>query len=195
MPSIVPSASSSTQSSASKSKTSKAVKKHTKTSQEWNHEFDTIRREELFRHPPTDRTAYPLLKNAVAPHVDSFNALFEEDGLIAHALKDIGTKIYLDGNDRDGPVGKNRLQVRIKEVFLEKSKLPDVNKFTSLYNRKILPAECRERHGTYRGRLSATVEYRINDEAPKEWLQNLGLLPIMLMVSLIFYPAVPVLTG
>lgn len=159
------------------SKTSKAL-----TNQQWSHEFDTLRREDLFRNPPTDRTAYPLLKNAVAPHVDSFNAVFEEDGLLSHGLRDIGTKVFLDGDDRDEPSGKNRLSVRIKNTFLETPKLPDVNKFTSIHNRRIMPAECRERHASYRGRFSATVEYRINDEPPKEFVQYLGNVPIMLMV-------------
>lgn len=102
--------------------------------------------------------------------------------MIEHALKDIGTKTFLDGDERAPAAGRNQLHVRIKQVFLEKTKLPDLNKFTDLYNRKILPAECRERHVTYRGKLSATVEYRINDGDPQSFLQTLGQVPIMLMV-------------
>jgi DNA-directed RNA polymerase beta subunit len=152
------------------------------TSTSWTHEFDTIRRENLFRNPPKDHTAYPALKAAIAPHVESFNALFGEDGLIAQSLLDIGTKTYLDGNDRDGPAGKNKLTIKIKEVFVEKSVLPPSNKF-STRNREILPAECRERHVTYRGKMRARFEFQINNGDPKEFVRELGQIPLMLMVS------------
>ncbi|KAI9646357.1 DNA-directed RNA polymerase I subunit RPA2 [Ciborinia camelliae] len=152
------------------------------TNTKWTHEFDTIRREKLFRDPPKDHTAYPALTAAVAPHIESFNALFEKDGLIAQGLLDIGSKTYLDGDDRLGPAGKNRLTVRVKEVFVEKSMLPASNKF-STKNREILPAECRERHVTYRGKMSARMEYSINNGDPKEFIRDLGQLPLMLMSS------------
>ncbi|TGO12594.1 hypothetical protein BTUL_0085g00030 [Botrytis tulipae] len=150
------------------------------TNTKWTHEFDTVRREKLFRDPPKDHTAYPALTAAVAPHIESFNALFEKDGLIAQGLLDIGSKTYLDGDDRLGPGGKNKLTVRIKEVFVEKSMLPASNKF-STKNREILPAECRERHVTYRGKMSARMEYSINNGDPKEFIRDLGQLPLMLM--------------
>lgn len=148
----------------------------------WSHGFDTLRRENLFRNPPTDHTAYPALKAAIAPHIESFNALLEKDGLIAQGLLDIGTKTYLDGDERMGPTGKNKLAVKIKEVFVEKSVLPASNKF-STKNREILPSECRERHVTYRGKMTARLEYRVNNGDPKECLRDLGQLPLMLMVG------------
>ncbi|CZR68875.1 DNA-directed RNA polymerase I polypeptide 2 [Phialocephala subalpina] len=150
------------------------------TSTTWTHEFDTIRRENLFRNPPKDHSAYPALKAAIAPHVESFNALFGKDGLIAQGLLDIGTKTYLDGDDRAGPAGKNQMTIKIKDVFVEKSMLPPTNKF-STRNREILPAECRERHVTYRGKMSARFEYRINNGDPVEFIRDLGQLPLMLM--------------
>jgi DNA-directed RNA polymerase I subunit RPA2 len=152
------------------------------TSTTWTHEFDTIRRETLFRNPPKDHSAYPALQAAIAPHVESFNALFGKEGLIAQGLLDIGTKAYLDGNDRDGPTGKNKLKIKIKEVFVEKSILPPSNKF-STRNREVLPAECRERHVTYRGKMSARFEFQINNGDPKEFVRELGQIPLMLMVS------------
>jgi DNA-directed RNA polymerase I subunit RPA2 len=163
------------------SKLSRASKP-TSTSTKWTHEFDTLRREDLFRNPPKDQTAYPALKAAIAPHVESFNALFGAEGLIAQSLLDIGTKTYLDGDDRAGPAGKNRLDIRIKEVFVEKSMLPPTNKY-STRNREILPAECRERHVTYRGKMSAKYEYSINNGDPKSFVRELGQVPLMLMVG------------
>ncbi len=153
------------------------------TNTTWDHEFNTTRRENLFRNPPKDHSAYPALKAAIAPHIESFNALFGPDGHIAHGLLDIGTKSYLDGDDRAGPTGKNELKIKIKEVFVEKSVLPASNKF-STKNREILPAECRERHVTYRGKFSARFHYQINNEDPKEFVRDLGQLPLMLMVGL-----------
>lgn len=153
------------------------------TNTEWSHEFDTIRRQDLFQNPPTDHTAYPALQLAVDPHIESFNALFRDDGKpsqLAHGLADIGTKTFLDGDDRAGPLGKNRLTVRFKDVTLHKPQVPPSNKMAR--RREVLPAECRERHVTYRGRLSATFECRINGGDPFEFVRELGQVPVMIKV-------------
>lgn len=160
----------------------------------WTAEFDTVRREKLFRNPPRDHTAYPALVAALQPHIESFNALLDNNKLIEAALKDIGTKVFLDGeaetpgqktertNLGRAPEKRNRLSVRIREVFLEKAVLPASNKF-STRNREIYPAECRERHATYRGRLRARVEFRVNNGEWKETVRELGQVPIMLKVG------------
>lgn len=163
------------------------------TDSRWTADFDTLRREKLFRSPPKDHTAFPALVAAVQPHIDSFNALLDNRKLIDAALKDIGTKVFLDG-DREtpderlvrtkegrSPELRNRLSVRIREVFLEKAVLPASNKF-STSNREIMPAECRERHATYRGRLRARLEYRVNGGDWQESVRELGQVPIMLRV-------------
>ncbi|TPX16680.1 uncharacterized protein E0L32_003621 [Thyridium curvatum] len=149
------------------------------TSTKWDHEYHTLRREKLFQNPPTDRTAYPLLQLAVNPHIESFNALFRPDrrsgpnakSLLAHALADIGTKTYFDTE-------ANKLTIRYKDVSLQRSTVPPTNKFAR--TREIFPAECRERHVTYRGKLSATFEYQINDGEPQEFTRDLGQVPIMI---------------
>ncbi|KAL2158077.1 hypothetical protein VTH06DRAFT_4887 [Thermothelomyces fergusii] len=150
------------------------------TNTSWDHEYHTIRREKLFRNPPTDRTAYPALQLAVDPHIESFNALFRTDGrpsLLDHALAEIGTKTFLDGDERAAPEGRNKLTIRYKSVTLQKSQVPPSNKFAK--RREIFPAECRERHVSYRGKLTAVFEYRINDGEPQEFVRELGLMPIM----------------
>ena len=164
------------------------------TNTEWGSEFDTLRREKLFQDPPNDRNAYPALSDALKPHLNSFNALFNHDKLLEAALKDIGTKIFLDGErDSKQPTvqrlqngelleKKNRLHVRIRELTLEKSVLSTDNKF-STRNRRIYPAECRERNATYRGKLKARVEYRLNDGEWKQTIRQLGQLPIMLKTN------------
>lgn len=153
------------------------------TSTEWDHQFDTLRRQDLFQNPPKDHSAYPALQLAVNPHIESFNGIFRDDGkpgLLAHSIADIGTKTFLDGNDREGPEGKNRLSIRFKSVTLQKPQVPPSNKLAR--NREIFPAECRERHVTYRGRLSATLEYRINNGDPVEFVREFGQVPIMIKV-------------
>lgn len=157
----------------------------TGTNTKWSTEFDTLRRQHLFQNPPKDHTAYPMLAAAIEPHVQSFNAILDKGGLLSEGLKEIGTKVYLDSGSgkevANGDPTRNRLSVRIAEVLLEKPELPSANKFT--LNRTILPAECRERHSSYRARLRARVEYRINDGEWLESVRELGQVPIMLRVS------------
>jgi len=149
----------------------------------WTTEYDTQRRHKLFREPPSKQTAYPTLAEATKPHVDSFNAVFAPNGQLHHALRDIGTRTFLDGDptldDASEPRRRNRLQMRVREVFLDKSVLPPSNKLETS-KREILPVECRERHTTYRGRFRGRLEYRVNDGDWKESVREFGYLPIML---------------
>ena len=160
------------------------------TDTHWTTEFDTLRRENLFRNPPIDHTAYPALIEAVQPHIESYNGLFENDNILESALKDIGTKTFLEveetteereAREEEGrPTEKrNRFSSRIKSLFLEKAAIPQTNKF-STRNREIYPAECRERHATYRGRLRAKAEFRVNNGDWQEYMADLGQIPIML---------------
>ncbi|KAK0734012.1 RNA polymerase-like protein [Lasiosphaeria miniovina] len=152
-----------------------------RTNTSWDHEFNVVRRENLFRHPPNDRSAYPALQEAVNPHIESFNALFRSDGkpgLIDHGIAEIGTKTFLDGDERAAPDGKNKLTVRYKSVILQRAQVPPSNK--SAKRREIFPAECRERHVSYRGKLTAVLEYRINGGEPHEIVREIGQMPIMI---------------
>lgn len=150
------------------------------TETRWSVEYNTLRREKLFRCPPRDHTAYPALQAAVTPHIESFNSLLEKDGQLEHGLREIGTKVFLDGEPGDRI--RNRLSVRLKEIFVDKAQIPASNKF-STRNREIFPAECRERHATYRGKMRVRLEHRVNDEPWKEMLRDLGQLPIMVKVN------------
>ncbi|CAK45911.1 uncharacterized protein An11g01770 [Aspergillus niger] len=164
------------------------------TDTNWSVNYDVLRREKLFRNPPKDQTAYPALAAAIRPHVDSFNALFDGPKTLEAALKDIGTKTFIDGEaetpeqkkarqaeGRKAPK-RNKLHVRVSEVFLEKPALPPSNKFTTR-NRNIYPSECRERHATYRGKLRARIEWRVNNGDWMESVRELGQVPIMLRTN------------
>ncbi|EON63887.1 DNA-directed RNA polymerase I subunit RPA2 [Coniosporium apollinis CBS 100218] len=153
-----------------------------KTDTKWSVEFDNVRRDNLFKHPPKDSTAYPSLVAAVDPHIHSFNAIIEKNGLLEHALRDIGTKVFLDGDPNAKPEERprrNRLSVRVSQVFLDKSQLPPTNKHNNS-DRRIWPAECRERHVTYRGRLRVRMEYKVNNGDWRELVRELGQVPLML---------------
>ncbi|KAL7770611.1 hypothetical protein CFE70_000549 [Pyrenophora teres f. teres 0-1] len=154
----------------------------TKPRPQWSTKFDTLRRHDLFRNPPKDETAFPMLAEAVAPHTESFNAIFCAGGQLSEAIRDIGTKIFLDGDPYAAPEEagtRNRLSLRIQDVFLDKPALPSTNK-VALKNRNILPSEARERHATYRGKMRAQLQWRINKGDWQEEMADLGSVPIML---------------
>ena len=81
--------------------------------------FDTLAREKLFRSPPKNGSTYKIFNEFVTPHIESFNALFDDSGLprgdgdgkglLSLALKDIGERVAFDGNGRmdseSGPTG------------------------------------------------------------------------------------------
>ncbi|KAI5778499.1 hypothetical protein EDC01DRAFT_634600 [Geopyxis carbonaria] len=149
-----------------------------------NTSFDTIERERLFREPPQDKSAYPALIAAVQPHIDSFNAVTTEGGLLDLSRLDIGVKSVFDG--KDGNLG-NKIScrnlahwqsVRIDKVFIGKSRLSDRDK-TSL-KREIYPAECRERHITYRGKLSVRLGIKVNNGSWFFHDRECGNMPLML---------------
>ncbi|TGZ82716.1 beta and beta-prime subunits of DNA dependent RNA-polymerase [Ascodesmis nigricans] len=139
--------------------------------------FSTLKREQLFRHPPRDKSAFPALIEAVKPHIDSFNALTKEGGLLDLAREDIGIKTTYDGKGPDILAG-NRISLRVDKISIGTSKVSDRDK--NSLKRDILPSECRERHSTYRGRLSVKLGIKVNDG---KWIthdRECGNVPIML---------------
>ena len=156
----------------------------------WSSDYETARRQKLFKHPPDDHTPYPTLAETIKPHVDSFNALLDGCKLLNAALTDIGTKTFLDGQPETPEqraerrqagrprTKRNQLHVRIREIYIERAVLPPANKF-STKNRNIYPAECRERHASYKGKLRAKLEFKVNNADWQESIRELGLLPIM----------------
>jgi len=74
--------------------------------------FDTLAREKRFKKPNAQSADHDILNELVSPHIQSFNALFEDsglpvgdgegDGFLAAGLKQIGEKVVFD---RAGTVG------------------------------------------------------------------------------------------
>lgn len=74
--------------------------------------FNTLAREESFRYPTNKGSTIPILNEFVAPHIESFNSLFDDSGLppgdgdgrglLSTAIKDIGERVVFDGNGKIG---------------------------------------------------------------------------------------------
>ena len=141
-------------------------------------QFRTLERESRFRNPPKDKSAYPLLADAVSPHIGSFNALTEGPGggLLNLGVQDIGTKTIFDSNDTDR-LG-NKLSTRVESVQLTKPAVPANDKLSM--NRRTYPSECRERMTSYRSRLMLKVTWSVNDGEEVSEVREAGQIPIML---------------
>lgn len=74
------------------------------------------------------------------------------------------------------PMG-NRLRFWIEDVQVGKPMLPD--KEQRSLNRFVLPAECRERGVTYKGRMTCKFVWSVNGGQPRTETRQLGGLPIM----------------
>lgn len=144
-------------------------------------QFRTLEREKRFQNPPKDKSAYPLLADAVSPHIGSFNALTEGPGggLLNLAVNDIGSKSIFDSNDVDR-LG-NKLSIRVESVQLAKPSVP-VNDKLSI-NRRTYPSECRERMSTYRSRLMLKVTWSVNDGEEVSEIREAGQVPVMLKTN------------
>lgn len=141
-------------------------------------EFRTLEREKRFQNPPKDKSAFPLLQEAVKPHIGSFNALTEGpgNGILNIAVKDIGSKTVFDSNDPDRT--GNKLRIRVDSVQLSKPAVPTSDKLS--VDRKTWPSEARERMVSYRGRLRLKVAWSVNDEPEITEVRDAGLVPIMI---------------
>ncbi len=141
-------------------------------------QFRTLEREARFKNPPKDKSAYPLLEEAVKPHVGSFNALTEgpDGGLLNLGAKDIGTKTIFDSNDVDR-LG-NKLKIRVDSVQVARPSVPNSDKLS--LDRRTWPSEARERMVSYRGKLLLKVSWSVNDEEEVSEIRDAGQIPIML---------------
>ena len=69
--------------------------------------FYTLEREKNFKAPPKDASVVPILNEFVTPHLESFNALFDDSGLPAGdgdgrgllhlGIEEIGKRVVFDG--------------------------------------------------------------------------------------------------
>lgn len=141
--------------------------------------FQTLLREETFRNPSKRASGNPAIHKLVAPHIESFNALFEapdgSPGLLTLGVADIPSKVVFD-SPADADTSRNRLEFKIVEVLV--SNPLAIEKGTG--RDRIYPSEARERMATYAGKISAKVSWSLNNGAPNYEHREFGHLPIML---------------
>jgi DNA-directed RNA polymerase I subunit RPA2 len=91
--------------------------------------FDTLAREHSFRHPTNTGSTYPILNEFIKPHLESFNALFDDSGLpmgdgngsglLSLAIKDIGERVVFDGKGIVNDDGVNNRGNRMRSELME----------------------------------------------------------------------------
>lgn len=145
--------------------------------------FRTLEREQRFINPPKDKSAYPLLADAVQPHIGSFNALTEgpDGGLLNLGVKDIGSKVIFDGKGSDTNPNylENKLSLSVEKVSISKPMSNDG--VSSAVERKVFPAESRQRLTSYKGKILLQLKWTVNDgEETFTEVRDCGGLPIML---------------
>ncbi|TEB30121.1 DNA-directed RNA polymerase I polypeptide 2 [Coprinellus micaceus] len=148
--------------------------------------FNTVAREKTFRNPPTKGSTYEILNEFVTPHIESFNALFDDSGLpkgdgdgsglLSLALKDIGERVVFDGQGADGSWG-NKMRIWIEQVTLARPMVPDKDRTAK--ERRVFPTEARERLTTYRGRMTMKLCWTDPSGQRHEMPKDCGLVPIM----------------
>lgn len=95
--------------------------------------FRTLDRERAFTNPSTTETKYSAPQELVAPHYQSFDALFEgapigkngevsqSHGLMDLGIKDLLPKVVFDGKGEDGTLGNRLESAYIPMIDLTKS--------------------------------------------------------------------------
>ncbi|TCD63877.1 hypothetical protein EIP91_004817 [Steccherinum ochraceum] len=151
--------------------------------------FGTVVREKNFKNPPSKEHTVPILNEFVTPHLESFNALFDDSGLpagdgdgrglLSLGLQDIGQRIVFDRKPEPGKEGGwgNRLTFWYEQVSVARPMVPDRDQQAKV--RKVFPTEARERLTSYRGRMTVKLCWRVNDGPVESEIKDCGLIPIM----------------
>jgi hypothetical protein len=84
--------------------------------------FQTLKREHALRHPNEDGAAVPSLEELVAPHIESFDSLFDDthgSSLIQLAIDDMTPRVIFDGSGGEQhPTNGNKLECERMIVLL-----------------------------------------------------------------------------
>lgn len=110
----------------------------------------------------------PKLQALVHPHIHSFNNLLGEG--MARCVKDLEPRIIKDSQG-------NTFKFWIDDFQVARPMIPEKNVYA--LNRFIYPSECRERGGTYKGKMQIWFCYSINGGPVVRELRSIGMLPIM----------------
>ena len=90
--------------------------------------FETLKREHSFRNPSKDGLTVPILNELVAPHIESFNALFDDSGLplgdgdgrglLSLGVADIDERVIFDGTGQPDEKGQPNWGNRMSSMFI-----------------------------------------------------------------------------
>ncbi|GAA5861442.1 hypothetical protein JCM1840_005372 [Sporobolomyces johnsonii] len=150
--------------------------------------FRTLDRERAFTNPSSSGPKYTAPQELVAPHIHSFDALFEgapmgkngevsqSHGLLDLGIKDLLPKVVFDGKGEEGSLG-NRLEMQVMEVTVGRPMMPE--KGAHSREKRVYPTESRERLATYAGRMTAKIKWSVNGGPANIESRELGHLPIM----------------
>ncbi|KAF7789452.1 hypothetical protein EIP86_000397 [Pleurotus ostreatoroseus] len=154
--------------------------------------FKTLERETRFKSPPKDAHTVPILNEFVTPHLESFNALFDDSGLpqgdgdgkglLSLGIKDIGERVVFDGKGEIGSESGqkgwgNRLTMWYEQVSIARPMVSERDQ--NAKQRKVFPTEARERLTSYRGKMTAKICWQVNDGPIETETRDCGLVPIM----------------
>ena len=148
-------------------------------------DFRTLDRQLESINPSSTGSHYPQLESLSAPHVSSFNSLFEFDGgagLLEKAVQDIGSLTIFDTKSDQGSIGKNKIEIWISGIHVGK---PTLEASKGALNEPLFPAECRGRGISYKSKIQAKLNWRVNSGPIQTEVRNLGSIPIMVKVCLI----------
>lgn len=80
--------------------------------------YGTLKREHNFRHPSTSQPHFPEAHELIKPHIESFNALFDHDGLLEQGIQDLDEKVIFDGQATEArPLGNKLTSQSLKTFF------------------------------------------------------------------------------
>eukprot|EP00127_Corallochytrium_limacisporum_P003379 Clim_evm7s149 gene=Clim_evmTU7s149 len=105
-------------------------------------------------------------------HVAGFSWMLDEG--LAMAVKDTDPCYFKDGRG-------NEIKIQAVAASVGMPVLPERERYS--INRRIFPAECRERAATYRARLQVKIIGNINDGEDIDMTRSAGQIPIMLQSS------------
>ena len=108
-----------------------------------------------------------------APHVESFNYLISEG--LEDCIRNIRPIEFVLPNE-------DRVKLEVVSCSISKPVVPPSN--IHVKDRRVYPAECRQRHDTYKGMVTATMRWELNGIGRPEITKDIGEIPIMLRSSL-----------
>ncbi|XP_023018323.2 RNA polymerase I subunit Rpl135 isoform X1 [Leptinotarsa decemlineata] len=119
-----------------------------------------------FGKPPENQNE--KLQKLGEPHVKSFNYMIEK-GLSA-AINDLNPIEFL--------VNERRVKLSISNFSFAKPAVPVGT--IGVKRSNILPAECRQRAATYKGKFFVDIDWYIDDQQQQSFQKDLGDLPVMI---------------